>query len=572
MKTILSFLKPYRKRLLFISLIMIADVGGSLLVPTITANMINLAVSQADLSDILVQGIWMLGIALLSGGLTLLGSWLCARLSADFGRDLRVALYDKTLSFSTTDFETFGTASMITRTLNDINVLQQSLMNVLQLVLPVPVMCALGIFFSFSIHRDMGFLILGATFLVLAAALLIIRKAARIFELLQSFLDRMNVVLRENLTGVRVIRAFRKETHEIKRMRKSFEDYAISAIQANRLFAGLDCLATVVINLTIVAILYLGGNQIGTGSMKVGDITAVTEYAIWILFYVMMAQMVILLVPRAMTCMRRICAVLNHTPEIKDGTGQSGSGAGPEIFRFDHVSFRFADADENTLSDLSFSCEKGKTTAIIGGTGSGKSTIAKLLLRFHDVTAGQITLKGTDIRSLPQSELRSAISYIPQRAWLFSGTIEENLRYGNPDATREDLIRALKTAQADFVLDLPGGLKSHVSQGGTNFSGGQRQRLSIARALVKTADLYVFDDSFSALDFQTDAALRHALQEEITEAGLLIIAQRISTILHADQILVLNEGQIAGIGRHEELMETCPVYRDIAHSQMKGGN
>ena len=429
MKTILSFLKPYRKRLLFISLIMIADVGGSLLVPTITANMINLAVSQADLSDILIQGIWMLGIALLSGGLTLLGSWLCARLSADFGRDLRVALYDKTLSFSTTDFETFGTASMITRTLNDINVLQQSLMNVLQLVLPVPVMCALGIFFSFSIHRDMGFLILGATFLVLAAALLIIRKAARIFELLQSFLDRMNVVLRENLTGVRVIRAFRKETHEIKRMRKSFEDYAISAIQANRLFAGLDCLATVVINLTIVAILYLGGNQIGTGSMKVGDITAVTEYAIWILFYVMMAQMVILLVPRAMTCMRRICAVLNHTPEIKDGTGQSGSGAGPEIFRFDHVSFRFADADENTLSDLSFSCEKGKTTAIIGGTGSGKSTIAKLLLRFHDVTAGQITLMGTDIRSLPQSELRSAISYIPQRAWLFSGTIEENLRY-----------------------------------------------------------------------------------------------------------------------------------------------
>lgn len=572
MKTILSFLKPYRKRLLFISLIMIADVGGSLLVPTITANMINLAVSQADLSDILIQGIWMLGIALLSGGLTLLGSWLCARLSADFGRDLRVALYDKTLSFSTTDFETFGTASMITRTLNDINVLQQSLMNVLQLVLPVPVMCALGIFFSFSIHRDMGFLILGATFLVLAAALLIIRKAARIFELLQSFLDRMNVVLRENLTGVRVIRAFRKETHEIKRMRKSFEDYAVSAIQANRLFAGLDCLATVVINLTIVAILYLGGNQIGTGSMKVGDITAVTEYAIWILFYVMMAQMVILLVPRAMTCMRRICAVLNHTPEIQDGTGQSGSGAGPEIFRFDHVSFRFADADENTLSDLSFSCEKGKTTAIIGGTGSGKSTIAKLLLRFHDVTAGQITLKGTDIRSLPQSELRSAISYIPQRAWLFSGTIEENLRYGNPDATREDLIRALKTAQADFVLDLPGGLKSHVSQGGTNFSGGQRQRLSIARALVKTADLYVFDDSFSALDFQTDAALRHALQEEITEAGLLIIAQRISTILHADQILVLNEGQIAGIGRHEELMETCPVYRDIAHSQMKGGN
>lgn len=571
MKTLLSFLKPYKKQCILILLIVLIDVGGSLLIPTITADMINLAISGDNFHTLIWRGILMLVIALLSGVLTLVGSWLCARLSADFGRDLRNALYDQSLKFSASDFEEFGTASMITRTLNDINIIQQAFINFIQMILPVPVMCVLGIAFSFRINHTMGVLILVGTAFVLIAALFIMYKAAPIFDRLQKFLDRMNVVLRENLTGVRVIRAFNKERHESKRMKLTFEKYAESSIHANYLFSGLDCLSTVTINLCIVAILYLGGNAVGVGTMEIGDITAVTEYAIWILFYVMMAQMTILMLPRALTCVRRVAAVLDYTPEITDGSETLYPQDNCDILTFDHVAFRFADADEETLADLSFTCHRGQTTAIIGGTGSGKSTITKLLLRYHDVTSGRITLHGQDIRHLSQKELRNAISYVPQKAWLFSGTVAENLRYGNLNATDDELRHALHVAQSDFVLDLPEGLNAPVSQGGTNFSGGQKQRLSIARALVKKADLYVFDDSFSALDFKTDAALRHALSDEIKDSAILIIAQRISTILHADHIIVLSDGKIVGKGRHEELMKNCPIYLDIVNSQMKGG-
>ena len=577
LKPILRFIKPYRMQLAVIIVIMAADVGGSLLVPTITANMINLAVGGGTMERIIRDGILMLLISLVSGGLTLLGSWISARLSANLGRDLRCALYDKSLAFSGTDFESFGTASMITRTLNDVNVIQQAFINFVQMVLPVPIMCVLGIAFSFTISPKMGFLVLGATIFIMLAALLIMRKAAPIFEKLQKFLDRMNVVLRENLTGVRVIRAFNKQQPETKRMKKTFTDYAEASIRANRLFAGLDCLATVLINFCIVAILYLGAGDVGAGRMEIGDITAVSEYAIWILFYVMMAQMVILLIPRALTCLHRVEAVLLLEPEIRDGGNltepqapQDAAEDEKTVIRFDHASFRFSDADEETLSGISFSCRRGETTAVIGGTGSGKSTLAKLLLRFHDVTEGRILLGSQDIRSLSQENLRNRIAYVPQKAWLFSGTIAENLRYGNAEASDEDLRHALMVAQSEFVFDLPKGLDAPVAQGGTNFSGGQKQRLSIARALAKKADLFVFDDSFSALDFKTDAALRRALADETRNAAVLIIAQRVSTIRHADQILVLDEGRIAGLGTHEELMDSCEIYRDIANSQMRG--
>ena len=577
LKPILRFIKPYRMQLAVIIVIMAADVGGSLLVPTITANMINLAVGGGTMERIIRDGILMLLISLVSGGLTLLGSWISARLSANLGRDLRCALYDKSLAFSGTDFESFGTASMITRTLNDVNVIQQAFINFVQMVLPVPIMCVLGIAFSFTISPKMGFLVLGATIFIMLAALLIMRKAAPIFEKLQKFLDRMNVVLRENLTGVRVIRAFNKQQPETKRMKKTFTDYAEASIRANRLFAGLDCLATVLINFCIVAILYLGAGDVGAGRMEIGDITAVSEYAIWILFYVMMAQMVILLIPRALTCLHRVEVVLLLEPEIRDGGNltkpqapQDAAEDEKTVIRFDHASFRFSDADEETLSGISFSCRRGETTAVIGGTGSGKSTLAKLLLRFHDVTEGRILLGSQDIRSFSQENLRNRIAYVPQKAWLFSGTIAENLRYGNAEASDEDLRHALMVAQSEFVFDLPKGLDAPVAQGGTNFSGGQKQRLSIARALAKKADLFVFDDSFSALDFKTDAALRRALADETRNAAVLIIAQRVSTIRHADQILVLDEGRIAGLGTHEELMDSCEIYRDIANSQMRG--
>lgn len=584
MKLILHFLKPYRWLCVFTILAMLLDVAGGLLVPRLTADMINIGVESGNLDYMIRKGIAMLAVTVFSGAGALLGSWLCADLSAKIGEDMRNAVYEKSLTFSAHDFEQFGTGSMITRTLNDINIIQQSVVWCIQMVLPVPAVCIMGVGMAFAIDTVMGFLLIGVTALIIALALLVTRKASEIFRRLQRLLDRMNVVLRENLTGVRVIRAFNKEKDEERRMRKTFEDYAETAVSANLLFAGLESTAFFVINIAIVAILWIGGNRIGAGFMEIGDITALTEYSILILFYIIMAQMVIILLPRARVCIGRIREVLEKEPEIKDGEGRIGpagnpedkeagcpADAGREAASFSNVTFRFPDADENALTDLNFTCRKGETTAVIGGTGSRKSTIAKLLLRFHDVTEGSVRVGGADVRDISQNELRSRISYVPQKAWLFSGTIADNLGYGSENASEEEMRRILAVAQADFVSSLANGLDSHVAQGGTNYSGGQKQRLSIARALMKKADLYIFDDSFSALDFKTDAALRKALKEEVADAAVLIIAQRINTILNADQIIVLDEGRIVGIGRHEELMENCPVYREIARSQMKGG-
>ena len=584
MKLILHFLKPYRWLCVFTILAMLLDVAGGLLVPRLTADMINIGVESGNLDYMIRKGIAMLAVTVFSGAGALLGSWLCADLSAKIGEDMRNAVYEKSLTFSAHDFEQFGTGSMITRTLNDINIIQQSVVWCIQMVLPVPAVCIMGVGMAFAIDTVMGFLLIGVTALIIVLALLVTRKASEIFGRLQRLLDRMNVVLRENLTGVRVIRAFNKEKDEERRMRKTFEDYAETAVSANLLFAGLESTAFFVINIAIVAILWIGGNRIGAGFMEIGDITALTEYSILILFYIIMAQMVIILLPRARVCIGRIREVLEKEPEIKDGEGRIGpagnpedkeagcpADAGREAASFSNVTFRFPDADENALTDLNFTCRKGETTAVIGGTGSGKSTIAKLLLRFHDVTEGSVRVGGADVRDISQNELRSRISYVPQKAWLFSGTIADNLGYGSENASEEEMRRILAVAQADFVSSLANGLDSHVAQGGTNYSGGQKQRLSIARALMKKADLYIFDDSFSALDFKTDAALRKALKEEVADAAVLIIAQRINTILNADQIIVLDEGRSVGIGRHEELMENCPVYREIARSQMKGG-
>lgn len=598
MKTILRFLKPYKKLCIFTLLATILDILGALYIPTLTADMINIGINSRDMDAMLQKGLVMVGITLAAGGGTLLGSYLCASLSSKMGRDIRNELYRHSLTFSSYDFEGFGTGSMITRTLNDVNTIQQAVVWFIQMILPVPLICIFGIIMAFSIDSHMGALLLAFTVIVIILAILVTKKASVIFDFLQRFLDRMNVVLRENITGVRVIRAFGKESYEEKHLRKTFEDYAEYAIKANRLFAGLDCLSFFMINICIVLVLWFAGNRIGRHAMEIGDITAMIEYSILILFYLMMAQMVMLLLPRAQVCIRRIEEILSHVPQIQDGVPDAHSSnsdrsngsahkentrhtpkdalngrtarAGETVLSFDRVGFRFADADEETVSQLDFSLKRGQTTAIIGGTGSGKSTIAKLILRFHDVTDGSIRLFGSDIRRMGQQELRSHISYVPQKAWLFSGTIADNLRHGDPSASDSRMEHALSIAQADFVKALPDGVRSPVAQGGTNFSGGQKQRLSIARALTKQADLYIFDDSFSALDFKTDAALRKALANEVADAAVLIIAQRISTIRNAGQILVLDNGKIAGIGTHEALMETCRVYREIADSQMKG--
>lgn len=570
MKTIFKFLKPYKILCIFTILFIVFDILGALYIPTITANMINSGVGNKDINYIIKEGIIMLVATIVSGIGALLGSYLCSRLASNMGRDMRNELYKKSLKFSHFDFKQFGTGSMITRTLNDVNIIQQTTVSFIQMVIPVPIMCVSGIIMAFKIDKFMGFLLLGITAIIIIVAFFITRKATIIFEKLQKFLDKMNVILRENITGVRVIRAFNKEKHEKNRLKNSFENYAESAIKANRLFAGLDCLAFFSINICIVAILYIGGNRVGIGAMEIGDITAVTEYAILILFYLIMAQMVIILMPRASICLKRINEVLETEPEIKDGKARLSKTKTDDIICFKNMTFRFLDADEDTLSNLKFTCKRGQTTAIIGSTGSGKSTIAKLIMRFHDATKGSILLNGRNLKSLSQKVIKEHISYVPQKAWLFSGTIADNLKYGNENATGDEMYHALEIAQAGFVNELKDGLQTKVAQGGTNFSGGQRQRLAIARALVKKADLYIFDDSFSALDFKTDSNLRKALKKEIKDSAILIIAQRINTILNADQIIVLDDGKVVGIGKHDELMKNCKVYQEIAKSQMKG--
>ena len=604
MRLLLRTIKPYKALVAATLAALLLDVAGTLYVPTMLAGMINQGVTSGNTDFIIGQGLKMLVACCCASGGALLGNYLCARLASYVGRDIRNAVYDASLAYSGGDFEEFGTGSMITRTLNDVNVIQQTVMLATQAMLPVPIICVMGTVLSFRFDAQMGAMMLAVVSVVMVFAVIAVRRAAPIFEKMQGFIDRMNVVLRENIIGVRVIRAFGKERHEEGRMGRVFTDYADAAIKVNWIFAGVDCFSFCLMNIAEVLLMWLGGNRVGAHAMEIGNISAVVEYAMLIMFYIMMAQFVALMVPRAIVCLQRCAEVIEKKPSIVDGTGTAPLAPGSNgevaaageaavtdeaatagedgvfnaslsdtvpVATFDHVSFRFPDADEDTLHDIDFSCRRGQTTAIIGSTGSGKSTIAKMLLRLHDVTEGSVRFSGADVRSMTQHDLRERIAYVPQKAWLFSGTIASNLRDGRAGATETEMRHALDVAQSDFVWGLPERLDAPVAQGGTNFSGGQRQRLAIARALMKHADLYIFDDSFSALDFKTDAALRRALKPETRNAAVLIIAQRINTILHADQIVVLKDGRIVGKGTHEELMEGCEVYREIAESQMKGG-
>lgn len=579
MKTLVRFLKPHKGLVALTLLVLLIDNAGTLLVPTMLANMVNVGITSGSTEYILRNSLLMLGATAMASGGAVTGSYLAARLASRVACDIRCAIYRKSLEFSASDFERFGTGAMITRTLGDLNVIQQAIIMTCQMVLPMPVLAVVGIILAFRIDYQMGLMLLIAVAIVMVLAVITVAKTAPIFIRLQGFIDRMNVVLRENIIGARVIRAFGREKREEEREGRVFEDYAQNAIRVNYVFSGLDCSCFFVMNMVEVCVIWLGGNRVGAHAVQIASISAVLEYAILILFFIMMAQMVMVTMPRAKACLDRAREVLELEPSIADSVDAkplstavpAQGGAEDVVARFDHASFRFADADEDTLHDLNFCCRRGQTTAIIGSTGSGKSTVAKLLLRLHDITRGRVLLGDRDVRDVTQQDLRTRVSYVPQKAWLFSGTVASNLRDGLPDATEEQMRHALDVAQSQFVYSLEGGLDAAVAQGGTNFSGGQRQRLAIARAIIKPADLYVFDDSFSALDFKTDAALRAALTQEMRDSALLIIAQRISTILHADQIIVLKDGEVVGQGRHEELMETCEVYRAIAESQMKGG-
>ncbi len=573
MKLILQFVKPHWKLCLATILLLIVDVTGALIISTFAAEMLNLGTSGASFEILLSTGAKMGAASLISSVCAILGGYACATLSACVGKDMRVALYQKSLKLSIYDFRHFGTASITTRTVSDITTIQFALTSFIQIVLPVPVIFVVALTLAFRLDKEMGFILLAVVAVVFVLALFIMKTASPLFRKLQKLLDRMTTILLENITGVRVVRAFNNETREETRMGTAFFNYAQTSIKANRRFANLDGLSFLFINLFIVIVYWLSGGRISARVLQIGDITAIIGYALMVLYFLMMAQMVILTMPRALECCERVRSVLEHTPEIQDMVSDEPQVSGEqndEVLAFRDVSFRFADAEENTLSHLNFVCKRGETTAIIGGTGSGKSTVASLILRFHDVTSGAVCLNGTDIRQMTQRYLRDHLAYVQQKAWLFSGTIASNLRYGSKEANEETLMHAAEVAQAgDFIRSLPNGLNSFVAQGGTNFSGGQKQRLSIARALVKKPELYIFDDSFSALDFKTDAALRKALAKETKDSAVLIIAQRVSTIQHANQIIVLHEGQMAGIGTHDELLETCPVYREIYESQTK---
>ena len=577
LRVLTRLLAPYKGLAAFTLLMLLCDITGMLFVPTELAALLNSITSGGGWDDVVRHGLTMLGASILGSGGCIVSYRAASKLAAYVGRDLRLAVYERSLAFSGSDFNRFGTGSMITRTLSDANVVQQTLLMAFVMMGPVPVTCVVAIVLTFNLDWMMGWVLTAVTLAVLAISVLAVVKSAPIFLILQGFIDRMNVRLRESITGVRVIRAFGKEPYERARLDETFEEYAQRAIRVNLVFAVTDTMTFFLMNAVESLIFYLGANRVGAYAMQIGSITAVIEYAMLIMFFMMMAQFALLQMPRALACLTRASEVFDLEPQICDPAepamlevGRSAVPAAP-VARFDHVCFRHDDADEDTLHDLDFVLRRGQTTAIIGNTGSGKSTVAKMLMRFHDATGGSLEFGGIDVRDLAQADLRSRIAYVPQKAWLFSGTIAENLRYGAADATEEELWHAVDVAQGSFVHELADGLASRVAQGGTNFSGGQRQRLAIARALARRADLYIFDDSFSALDYKTDAVLRRALKGELADAAVLIIAQRVSTIRDADQIVVLNDGEVVGLGTHEELMQTCPTYKEISDSQTKGG-
>lgn len=571
MKYLTLFLKRHRGRVALAVLLLFGQVVGTLLIPALIANVVDHGILPGDMDAVLRTGGQMLLVAVLAAGVAAWGSWVTSDLAARFGRDMRSLLLRKSQEISIQQFDAVGISSMITRSTSDITNLQQTMGMMLQMVAPAPLIVVVSIVMTAVISPVMAAIQLGFMLLLLAVAAAVLKRSNSLSRSIQVRLDRINQVLREAITGVRVIRAFGNEAYEEGRSGRAYEDYAENMIRLNKLFAVFNPAVWLLAGVLIAVVLGVGGAMALGGAMAVGQITAVTEYSTLTMAYLMMAAAALATLPKARACLERLRELLDAAPAVADAPcpGRAEAPGDVPAAEFDHVSFSYPGAEEAVIRDLSFTLYPGQTTAVIGSTGSGKSTLADLLLRLHDVQAGEIRLGGADVRTFSQLELRARIGCVPQKAFLFSGTIADNLRMGRGEATDGELWAALRVAQAeDFVRALPLGLGAPVAQGGSNFSGGQRQRLSIARALVKNADVFIFDDSFSALDVKTDAALRRALHRSVTAPAKLIIAQRVSTILDADQILVLDEGRLVGAGTHAELLEGCPVYRAIAESQM----
>ena len=568
MKLFKIFFKEYQRMFFITFILMIVQAVGTLMIPYYVAEIIDEGILTQDQGAIWRNGAFMLGIAILTGIVSIIASYFSAILAGRFGYFLRKRLVDKTQQLSIADMDEFGTPTLLARTTSDITNIQQIMMMVFQMIIPAPLICLASIILTGVISWRFIWIPIASIVLFSVVSLLVIKKAIPLADVMQQRMDKMMQILREFYTGVRVIRAFNKTNFEKERTDKTFSSYADVMIRVNKLFAVLNPTVNLVMGIGMTAVLAFGGVLVLQGNVPIGSLTAISEYTILSLWFLTMAAMVIVMIPKALASLERVGEVLAKEEEIVDGQKVSFEPrADSPIAVFDHVDFAYSGAEEAVLSDITFEIPKG-VTAIVGGTGSGKSTIAKALLRLKDTTKGEIRFLGDSIQDVTQEALRARISYVPQKAFLFSGTVKDNFLFGNPQATIEEMKQAARIAQAeDFINHLDGQYDAFVAQKGNNFSGGQKQRLSIARALIKPADLYFFDDSFSALDYQTDAKLRKALKQELTEAAIVIVAQRLSTIKDADQIIVLEKGRIAGKGTHEELLKTCQVYQEFAKSQ-----
>ncbi|TVX89629.1 ABC transporter ATP-binding protein [Paenibacillus agilis] len=570
MMKLIRFLKAYRLPTAIVLALVFIQTLSELYLPTLMADIVDTGIVTGDVNYIWKMGGLMLLIAA-GGMLCAIGaSYWSSKVAVGFGKDLRANVFQHVENFSLQEFDKVGTSSLITRTTNDINQVQQVLVMILRIMVMAPIMCIGGIIMAVSKDGPLT-MVLAVGLPVLALVIFFIaRKGIPLFKAMQVKLDKLNLVVREGLTGIRVVRAFNRVEHEQKRFEEASRDLTDTGIKVNRIMALLMPVMMLVMNLTTIAIIAFGSLRIESGSMQVGDLMAFIQYAMQIMFSLVMLSLVFVLIPRASASAARINEVLDMKPELKDAEQPKSVDTGKKGYlEFDQVTFRYPGAEEAALSDISFQARPGEVTAIIGGTGSGKSTLMNLIPRFYDVSEGAIRLGGVDVRELEQGDLRHKIGLVPQKAVLFSGTVAENIRHGKDEATDEEVRHAAVVAQAsDFIESMGEGYETMVSQGGTNLSGGQKQRLSIARALVRRPDVYLFDDSFSALDFKTDAMLRAALKQETKEATLIIIAQRVSTVMDADQIIVLNDGKIASIGTHKELLKSSEVYQEIVASQL----
>ncbi|HAZ2735260.1 TPA: ABC transporter ATP-binding protein [Enterococcus faecalis] len=565
-----EFIKENKWIVLATTLTICLQIAGTLGVPKLVGKLIDVGIVSGDQQVIKTIGIQMFLVAFIGTIAAIISSYLSALVAAKFGFQVRGLFFKKFQQFSMKNVDKFGSNSLLTRMTNDVDNVQTMIVLFCQLIFPAPIISLFALVMTFSYSVSLAWVTLASIVFYLVVVYFLMKKGTPLSLKIQPKMDRITTTLREFFTGINMIRAFNNQDFEEQRTNQTFKNYAERMSKVNRIFAWITPVAFLLMGVVYASILWFGGNLVAVGTLQIGTVTAVIEYTLLTLAYLMIAAMVLVVIPRSVASLNRLQEVLSEEIEISDPHTEATIAYHPEkaLICFDHVTFQYTETADPVLENVSFVIPKGKTTAIVGATGAGKSTLVKLLLRINEVTAGTISYSGTDIRSLSQQTIRKVISYVPQKAFLFSGTILSNLLMGNAKATTEEIRTALEISQSsEFIDSLPQGIESFVAQGGSNYSGGQKQRMCIARALIKPADVYIFDDSFSALDYKTDAALRAALHAQMSDKTLLIVAQRLSTIMNADNIIVLDEGRIVGQGTHADLLTTNSYYQDFAKSQ-----